>query len=142
GEHSQMKIVQFNFLSNKGIQFTKFLSSSIEGNLDSLMISVPADPEECLEPVHDIKPSKQQKMDELSTLINIIDLPESQYNEDNDIIDSNKNKILKPDNHPNSYNSPKILVYSELQSPLKNSAKANLPPYINTTKKIQHLVEK
>ncbi|CAG8829275.1 14601_t:CDS:1, partial [Racocetra persica] len=49
GEHSQMKVTWFTFLSDGGIQFTKFSQknnpSSIEGNLDSLMIPVLADPE-------------------------------------------------------------------------------------------------
>ncbi|CAG8731510.1 22591_t:CDS:2, partial [Cetraspora pellucida] len=157
GEHSQMKIIQFTFLDNGGIQFTKFSQkndpSGIKGNLDSLIIPIPADPEGYLGPVHDIKlylskrptncacqflylkinknihrrtipithlfhegilivtsmsitghksessyciysrPSEQQKKDALSTLIDIVDLPESQNNEDNNVDNSlNKNQ--------------------------------------------------
>ncbi|CAG8720888.1 7890_t:CDS:2, partial [Racocetra persica] len=48
-EHSQMKVTQFTFLSNGGIQFTKFSQKNdpggIEKNLDSLIIPVSADPE-------------------------------------------------------------------------------------------------
>ncbi|CAG8807596.1 6013_t:CDS:2, partial [Racocetra fulgida] len=195
----QMKITQFTFLDNGGIQFMKFSQKNdpggIEGNLDSLIISVPADLKGYLGPVHNIKlylskrpancacqflhlkinkniheykngkwyfdaklgqnscsnfmksictevginikdrdivnhsgrttpithlfhegipivtsmsitghksessyciysrPSEQQKKDALSTLIDVVDLPESQNNEDNDVDDSlNKNQ--------------------------------------------------
>ncbi|CAG8499605.1 41064_t:CDS:2 [Gigaspora margarita] len=81
------------------------------------------------------RPSEQQKMDILSILINVVDLPESQNNKDDSIIDSNKIYDPKPNNHPNSYIPPKRLVYSEFQSPLKDSMKVNLPSYSNATKK-------
>ncbi|CAG8541842.1 1860_t:CDS:2 [Cetraspora pellucida] len=127
GEHSQMKVMQFTFLSNGGIQFTKFSQkndpSGIEGNLDSLIIPVPADPE---------GPSEQQKKDALSTLISVVDLQESQDNDD------------KPDNYDSSgsHVPPKSSVYSEFRSPLKNSTKPNLPSHINAIKKNQTLNEK
>ncbi|CAG8793668.1 26435_t:CDS:2, partial [Gigaspora margarita] len=201
------------------IQFTKFSQKNdpggIEGNLDSLMIPVPPDPEGYLGPIHDIKlylnrrptncacqflhlkinkdiheyedgkwyldaklgqnscsnfmknicseveinikdhdivnhsgrttpiiPSEQQKMDALSTLINVVDLPESQNNEDDGIINSDKIYDPKPDNRPNSHIPPKRSVYSEFRSTLKDSAKVNLPSHSNATKKNPSLGEK
>ncbi|CAG8832587.1 45798_t:CDS:2, partial [Gigaspora margarita] len=81
------------------------------------------------------RPSEQQKMDVLSTLINVVDLPESQNNEDDGIIDSDKIYDPKPDNCPNSHIPPKRSVYSKFRSPLKESAKVNLPSHSNATKK-------
>ncbi|CAG8461359.1 24392_t:CDS:2 [Gigaspora margarita] len=100
GEHSQMKIIQFTFFDDGGIQFTKFSQKndpgSIEGNLDSLIIPVLADLKKykcgkwylntklgqnscsnfmksiCSEVGINIKDYA------LSTLINVVDLPESQ----------------------------------------------------------------
>ncbi|CAG8796759.1 8575_t:CDS:2, partial [Cetraspora pellucida] len=142
----------------KGIQFTKFSQKndpgSIEGNLDSFIIPVLADPEGYLGPVHNIKlylskrptncacqflhlkinknihgipivtlmsitshksessyhiysrPSEQQKKDALSTLIDVVDLPESQNNKDNDV-DNSLNKNQDSPNLPLHVNATK-----------------------------------
>lgn len=59
GEHSEMRVSQFIFTQTGGLQFTKFSQKNdqggIDGNLDSLIIPVPPDPEGLLGPVHDIK---------------------------------------------------------------------------------------
>ncbi|CAG8568011.1 12813_t:CDS:2 [Racocetra fulgida] len=98
-----MKITQFTFLDNGGIRFTKFLQKNdpggIEGNLDSLIIPVPADLEGYLGP--------QQKIDALSTLINVVDLPESQNNEDNNVVDDSLNKNQDLPNLPLHVNATK-----------------------------------
>ncbi|CAG8672380.1 4724_t:CDS:2, partial [Cetraspora pellucida] len=137
---------QFTFLSNEGIQFTKFSQkndpSSIKKNLDSLIISVLADLKEYLGPVHDIK-FEQQKKDALSILISVVDLLKSQNNDGiKDFF--NKKQDLKPNNYDSfsSYVSPKSSVYSEFQSSLKNSTKPNLTSHINATKKNPTLGEK
>ncbi|KAF0392636.1 hypothetical protein F8M41_010497 [Gigaspora margarita] len=74
-------------------------------------------------------------MDALSILINVVDLPESQDNEDDSIVDSDKNRDPEPDNLSNSHIPPKKSVYSEFRSPLKDSTKVNLSSHINATKK-------
>ncbi|CAG8752604.1 26672_t:CDS:2, partial [Racocetra persica] len=57
--HGEMCISQFVFTSNGGLQFKKFSQKNnqggIDGNLDSLTILVPPDPEGLLGPIHDIK---------------------------------------------------------------------------------------
>ncbi|CAG8670779.1 15430_t:CDS:2, partial [Racocetra persica] len=59
GEHGEMCVSQFVFTSNGGLQFTKFSQKNdqggIDGNLDSLTIPVPPDPEGLLGLIHDIK---------------------------------------------------------------------------------------
>jgi hypothetical protein len=59
GEHAEMRMSQFFFTSNGGLQFTKFSQKNdqggIDGNLDSLEIPVPPDSEGSLGPIYDIK---------------------------------------------------------------------------------------
>ncbi|CAG8795999.1 14110_t:CDS:2, partial [Racocetra fulgida] len=57
--HGEMRVSQFVFASNGGLQFTKFSQKNdqggVDGNLDLLTIPVPPDPKGLLGPVHDIK---------------------------------------------------------------------------------------
>ena len=60
------------------------------------------------------RPSEQQKKDALSTLIDVVDLPESQDNEDNDVVDdflNNEDNDIVDDSLNKNQDPVKFLLY-------------------------------